>query len=145
RIPAVGNSDELDVIDIAVKIGDTVAIDDTLATLESDKASMDVPADKAGVITEIAVAIGDKVKEADLVVKIQTAGSHAAVAPGGRAAEKVIVQEAAPAAATKSASVAALNAVHPGQEIAVAPVMNAAGLDFSGAHASPSVRAFARE
>ncbi|HIW06577.1 MAG TPA: dihydrolipoyllysine-residue acetyltransferase [Candidatus Ignatzschineria merdigallinarum] len=145
RIPAVGNSDELDVIDIAVKIGDTVAIDDTLATLESDKASMDVPADKAGVITEIAVAIGDKVKEGDLVVKIQTAGSHAAVAPVATAAEKVIVQETAPAAPTKSSSVETLKAPHPGQEIPMAPVTNAAALDFSGAHASPSVRAFARE
>ena len=145
RIPAVGNSDELDVIDIAVKIGDTVAIDDTLATLESDKASMDVPADKAGVITEIAVAIGDKVKEGDLVVKIQTAGSHAAVASVATAAEKVIAQETSPAAPAKSSFVETLKAPHPGQEIPVAPVMNAAALDFSGAHASPSVRAFARE
>ncbi len=143
RIPAVGNSDELDVIDIAVKVGDTVAIDDTLATLESDKASMDVPADKAGVITEIAVAIGDKVKEGDLVVKIEAAGS-AVAAPVAKAAEKAVAEDA-PVAPTQSSSVETLKAPHPGQEIPVAPVTNAATLDFSGAHASPSVRAFARE
>ncbi|UNM95319.1 dihydrolipoyllysine-residue acetyltransferase [Ignatzschineria rhizosphaerae] len=144
RIPAVGNSDELDVIDIAVKVGDTVAVDDTLATLESDKASMDVPADKAGVITEIAVAIGDKVKEGDLVVKIQAAGSSSAAASAPETEAKAPAMQAA-AAPTQSSAVETLKAPHPGQEIPVAPITNAATLDFSGAHASPSVRAFARE
>lgn len=146
RIPAVGNSDELDVIDIPVKVGDSVAVDDTLATLESDKASMDVPADKAGVITEIAIAIGDKVKEGDLVVKIQAAGAAAPVASAPQADAKVEAKaEAATASPSQSSSVETLKAPHPGQEIPVAPVTNAATLDFSGAHASPSVRAFARE
>ncbi|MHC5225695.1 dihydrolipoyllysine-residue acetyltransferase [Ignatzschineria sp. LJL83] len=137
RIPAVGNSDELDVIDIPVKVGDTVALDDTLVTLESDKASMDVPADKAGVITEIVVSVGDKVKEGDLVVKVQTA-TQATSAPVVESAPAV----SAPAVSTSDAT---LKAPHPGQEIPVAPAFNAAKLDFSGAHASPSVRAFARE
>ena len=146
RIPAVGNSDELDVIDIPVKVGDSVAVDDTLATLESDKASMDVPADKAGVITEIAIAIGDKVKEGDLVVKIQAAGAAAPVASAPQADAKVEAKaETATASPSQSSSVETLKAPHPGQEIPVAPVTNAATLDFSGAHASPSVRAFARE
>ena len=138
RIPAVGNSDELDVIDIPVKVGDTVALDDTLVTLESDKASMDVPADKAGVITEIVVSVGDKVKEGDLVVKVQTA-AQATSAPVVESAPAV---STAPAASTSEATT---KAPHPGQEIPVAPASNAAKLDFSGAHASPSVRAFARE
>ena len=97
RIPAVGNSDELDVIDIAVKVGDTVGVDDTLATLESDKASMDVPADKAGVVTSVAISIGDKVKEGDLVVTIQVAGSAPAVATATPVAAPVAAAVVTPA------------------------------------------------
>ena len=143
RIPAVGNSDELDVIDIAVKVGDTVAVDDTLATLESDKASMDVPADKAGVVTSVAISIGDKVKEGDLVVTIQVAGSAPAVATATPVAAPVAVAVVTPASSNVHED--ALKAPHKGDQIPVAPITNAATLDFSGAHASPSVRAFARE
>lgn len=142
RIPAVGNSDELDVIDIPVKVGDSVKIDDTLATLESDKASMDVPADKAGVITEIAIAVGSKVKEGDLVVKIQTAGSVPAEAT------KVAVAAAKAAdtvAVTPQATTETLKAPHPGQQLPIAETSSPEILDFSGVHATPSVRAFARE
>lgn len=146
RIPAVGNNDELDVIDIPVKVGDVVALDDTLATLESDKASMDVPADKAGTITEIALSIGDKVKEGDLVVKIAIGGSSAEstsqVAPAAQAPEAKYSDVKA-----TSASKPDLTAPHKGDEIPVAPPSQVAQatLDISGAHASPSVRAFARE
>ena len=141
RIPAVGNSDELDVIDIPVKVGDSVKVDDTLATLESDKASMDVPADKAGVITEIAIKIGDKVKEGDLVVKIQSVGTETASTP----APKAEAVKAPETVVVTSSSEPTLKAPHPGQQLPVAVDTNAATLDFSGAHASPSVRAFARE
>ena len=141
RIPAVGNSDELDVIDIPVKVGDSVKVDDTLATLESDKASMDVPADKAGVITEIAIKIGDKVKEGDLVVKIQSVGTETASTP----APKAEAVKAPETVVVTSSSELTLKAPHPGQQLPVAVDTNAATLDFSGAHASPSVRAFARE
>ena len=141
RIPAVGNSDELDVIDIPVKVGDSVKVDDTLATLESDKASMDVPADKAGVMTEIASKIGDKVKEGDLVVKIQSVGTETASTP----APKAEAVKAPETVVVTSSSELTLKAPHPGQQLPVAVDTNAATLDFSGAHASPSVRAFARE
>ncbi|PWD86703.1 dihydrolipoyllysine-residue acetyltransferase [Ignatzschineria cameli] len=140
-IPAVGNSDELDVIDIAVKVGDHVKLDDTLVTLESDKASMDVPADKEGVITEIALSVGDKVKEGDLVVKIQTGGETQSAQPAsqlvqGAKEERENIVKSSPDS---------LKAPHKGDQLPVAPAQNAAELDFSGAHATPSVRAFARE
>lgn len=109
RIPAVGNSDELDVIDIPVKVGDSVKVDDTLATLESDKASMDVPADKAGVITEIAIKIGDKVKEGDLVVKIQSVGTETASTP----APKAEAVKAPETVVVTSSSEPTLKAPHP--------------------------------
>ena len=62
-IPDIGNFDSVDVIEILVKPGDKVSKDDPLITLESDKASMDIPATESGVITEIKVSVGDKVKE----------------------------------------------------------------------------------
>ena len=149
RIPAVGNSDELDVIDIPVKVGDSVKVDDTLATLESDKASMDVPADKAGIITEIAIAIGSKVKEGDLVVKIQTAGnapsSVEASAQVTKAAAKETAEVETVAITASKVSEDTLKAPHAGQQLPIAVDTNPATLDFSGAHATPSVRAFARE
>ena len=143
-IPAVGNSDELDVIDIAVNVGDHVKLDETLVTLESDKASMDVPADKEGVITEIALSVGDKVKEGDLVVKIQTGGAVAATAQTSASAQVDAPAKEVQQDVVKSSS-ESLKAPHKGDQLPIAPVQNAAELDFSGAHATPSVRAFARE
>lgn len=143
-IPAVGNSDELDVIDIAVNVGDHVKLDETLVTLESDKASMDVPADKEGVITEIALSVGDKVKEGDLVVKIQTGGAVAATALTSASAQVDAPAKKVQQDVVKSSS-ESLKAPHKGDQLPIAPVQNAAELDFSGAHATPSVRAFARE
>lgn len=102
---------------------------------------MDVPADKAGVITEIAIKIGDKVKEGDLVVKIQSVGTETASTP----APKAEAVKAPETVVVTSSSEPTLKAPHPGQQLPVAVDTNAATLDFSGAHASPSVRAFARE
>lgn len=155
RIPAVGNSEELDVIEVQVKVGDVVAVEDTLATLESDKASMDVPADKAGTITEVSVSVGDKVKEGDLVVKLQVGGAKT---EGPKAAEKSVSSETKPAMSSDeiphktdskgdddTAPGAELKAPHAGDQIPEAPISKGVEYDFTGAHASPSVRAFARE
>lgn len=142
KLPDIGNFDEVDVIDIAVAVGDTVAKDDSLMTLESDKASMDVPAEMAGVIKEILVKVGDKVKEGDLVFRIE---ASEAAAP---AAVKEAPKEA-PKAAEKPAEAPKVEApkaaAAPTSPVPAANTANQATLDFSGAHASPSVRAFARE
>ena len=61
KVPDIGGHENVDVIDVAVKAGDTIAVDDTLITLETDKATMDVPADAAGVVKEVKVKVGDKV------------------------------------------------------------------------------------
>lgn len=78
KLPDIGNFDSVDVIEIPVSVGDYVEIDDTLLTLESDKASMDVPAEQAGTITEILVSVGDSVKEGDLFARIEPATVAAA-------------------------------------------------------------------
>lgn len=75
-VPDVGGASNVEVIEILVKPGDTVAVDDALITLESDKASMDVPAPFAGVIKEIKIKLGDKVNEGDLIIVIDAAGAE---------------------------------------------------------------------
>lgn len=144
RIPAVGNSEELDVIEVQVKVGDVVALEDTLATLESDKASMDVPADKAGTVTEVSIAVGDKVKEGDLVVKLQVGGEQEAPKAAEQVAEET-PHKTDQKGDSDAAPGAELKAPHAGDQIPEAPLSKDVELDFTGAHASPSVRAFARE
>ena len=99
KVPDIGGHDNVDVIDVAVKAGDTIAVDDTLITLETDKATMDVPADVAGVVKEVKISVGDKVSEGSVVVTVET-GAAAAAAPAEAAAPVAAASAAeAPAAA----------------------------------------------
>lgn len=92
KLPDIGNFDSVDVIDISVNIGDHVEVDDTLLTLESDKASMDVPAEKAGVVTEILVNVGDSVKEGDLFARLEVADAY--LSSTSAVKEKIVDSEA---------------------------------------------------
>ncbi|MFT4814252.1 MAG: pyruvate dehydrogenase E2 component (dihydrolipoamide acetyltransferase) [Paracoccaceae bacterium] len=74
-VPDLGTDDEVEVIEINVAVGDSIAVDDTLMTLESDKAAMDVPASAAGVIEELLIAVGDKVKTGSPMAKISSPAS----------------------------------------------------------------------
>ena len=65
KVPDIGGHENVDVIAVEIKAGDTVAVDDTLITLETDKATMDVPAEAAGVVKEVKVKVGDKISEAE--------------------------------------------------------------------------------
>ncbi|HEX2465784.1 MAG TPA: biotin/lipoyl-containing protein, partial [Thermoanaerobaculia bacterium] len=71
RVPDIGDFDQVDVVEVLVEPGKRVEADESLITLESEKASMDVPSPSAGVVKEIAVKVGDKVGEGDLIVKIE--------------------------------------------------------------------------
>ena len=102
KVPDIGGHDNVDVIDVAVKAGDTIAVDDTLITLETDKATMDVPADVAGVVKEVKISVGDKVSEGSVVVTVET-GAAAAAAP----AEAAVPVAAASAAEAPAAAPAA--------------------------------------
>ena len=101
KLPDLGNFDSVDVIEIHVNVGDMVAVDDTLLTLESDKASMDVPAEKAGVIKEILVSVGDAVSEGSVFARIEAtevaADTKASAAPE---VERVVVPKVEEASAT---------------------------------------------
>lgn len=101
KVPDIGGYTDVDVIDVAVKPGDTIAVDDTLITLETDKATMDVPADKAGIVQEVKTKVGDKVAEGTVIVTVAQAASPAAAQPQSKAKPA-----ATPAAAGKNITVA---------------------------------------
>ena len=77
KVPDIGGHDNVDIIDVAVEVGDTVAVDDTLITLETDKATMDVPAETAGVVKEVKVAVGGKISEGEVIVVVEAAAGDA--------------------------------------------------------------------
>ena len=80
QVPDIGDFDEVTVIELMVKPGDTVAVDQSLITVESDKASMEIPSSHAGVVKDIRVKLGDKVKQGSIVVALEVAGDGAAQA-----------------------------------------------------------------
>jgi pyruvate dehydrogenase E2 component (dihydrolipoamide acetyltransferase) len=141
-VPDIGEDGEVDVIDVLVSVGDVIEQEDGLITLETDKATMDVPSTHAGTVKEVYISTGDKVKQGTLVIKLETAsgkavGKSAEAAP--TAAEKPqekpdekpqeIPEKVAPAVAKKPAPV---------PEVPTPP-------SNGKAHASPSVRRVARE
>lgn len=94
-VPDIGSDEDVDVIEILVNEGDTIAVEDSLITVESDKASMEIPASHAGVVKSISVKLGDKVRQGSLILELAEKASQAA-APAPQAEEK-----AAPAEASK--------------------------------------------
>ncbi|MEY4591320.1 MAG: hypothetical protein RIR18_215 [Pseudomonadota bacterium] len=97
KVPDIGDFDAVPIIDLFVKVGDTIKVDDAICTLESDKATMDVPSSAAGVVKEVLVKLGDKVKEGVALLRIEAAGAVAA-APVAKV-ESVSTPTAAPAPA----------------------------------------------
>ena len=138
RIPDIGDFKDVTVIELLVKVGDTVKVEQSLVTVESDKASMEIPSSTAGVVKEIKVKLGDTVNIGDLVVILEGVAGGAAAAPVAAPAVAV----AAPVAAAPAASAPAAAAPAPALAVpAHAPGAAPVGLP----HASPSVRKFARE
>jgi len=137
RVPDIGDFKDVAVIEVLVKPGDTVAVEQSLITVESDKASMEIPSSTAGVVTELKVRIGDKVNAGDLIAVLQ--GGAGAVAPAASPTQASAPSAAAPAstpappAAERTPPTAALPPHEPGSPTGPLP------------HASPSVRKFARE
>ena len=137
-VPDIGDFKEVEVIELMVKPGDQIKVDQSLITVESDKASMEIPSSHAGLVKEIKVKVGDKVAKGSLVLLVESA---AGAATGGAPA-------AAPAAAAPAPAAASAPAAAPAPAAAAAPAPAAApaqGVTGSKAHASPSIRKFARE
>ena len=165
RVPDIGDFDAVDVIEVLIKAGDSVENGQSVIVLESDKASMEVPAEAAGTVASVAIKVGDKVKQGDLIATLSGAAAAPAAAPAP-AAEAPKAAPAAPAAAAAPAVAApapaaeapkaapapapqAAPAAAPAAVAAPAPAPSAnpqideAG--FATAHASPSIRRIARE
>ncbi|MFZ6815632.1 dihydrolipoyllysine-residue acetyltransferase [Undibacterium sp. Rencai35W] len=140
KVPDIGDFKEVEVIELMVKVGDTIKVDQSLITVESDKASMEIPSSHAGVVTEIKVKVGDKVAEGSLLVVVDAAASAAAPAAAPTAPAAASAVAPAPVAATP-APAAPAPAVAP-VAATTAPVATASA---GKAHASPSIRKFARE
>ena len=113
KVPDIGDFDEVAVIELLVKPGDTVKAEQSLITVESDKASMEIPSSHAGVVKELRVALGDKVKEGSVVLVVDAAGEAAAPAPSPVAAPVAALAPAPVAAAPAPAPVAAPVAAGP--------------------------------
>ena len=107
KVPDIGDYKNIPVIDIYVKVGDTIAVEDALVTLESDKATLDVPSSHAGVVKELKVAVGDKISEGSVVLLLEVAEAASAPAAESKPAAETTAAPAAPAtSAPASAPVA---------------------------------------
>jgi pyruvate dehydrogenase E2 component (dihydrolipoamide acetyltransferase) len=146
KVPDIGDFKDVAVIEMLVKVGDTVKVEQSLMTVESDKASMEIPSSHAGVVTELKVKLGDTVNIGDLIAVLQGAGGAAVAAAAAPAAASVAApavtaaSSPSPAAASASAAPSAAAAVAPS-----APAHNPTSAPIGLPHASPSVRKFARE
>ncbi|HEY7605767.1 MAG TPA: biotin/lipoyl-containing protein, partial [Actinomycetes bacterium] len=103
RLPDIGDFSDVPVIEVHVAPGDQLTVDDPVVTLESDKATMDVPAAEAGVVSEVRVSVGDTVSEGDVLLTFEPAAAAPAVAP---AADQQAARVEAPAAAPAPAAAA---------------------------------------
>jgi pyruvate dehydrogenase E2 component (dihydrolipoamide acetyltransferase) len=139
RVPDIGDFKDVAVIEVLAKPGDTIKVEQSLITVESDKASMEIPSSAAGVLQELKVKVGDKLNIGDLIAIVQAQGSAAAASPSPQPAPQPSPQAGeGPAAApanesARTAPTAALPPHEPGTPTGTLP------------HASPSVRKFARE
>src|SRR5471032_2321517 len=132
KVPDIGDFKEVEVIEVMVKVGDTIKVDQSLLTVESDKASMEIPSSHAGVVKEVKIKVGDKVAMGSVVLVVEATGGAAAPA-------------AAPAAPAAATAVAAAPSPAPAAPAAVAAASQGSVQTGKLAHASPSIRKFARE
>ncbi len=137
RIPDIGSSGSANVIEVMVKAGDSVEADQSLITLESDKASMEIPAPKAGVVESLSIKVGDEAKTGDLILTLKVQGTAPAKKPAPKADEAAPQQQAV--APNKQGVPEAKAAATP------APAVSGPSKAGTKVHAGPAVRMLARE
>ena len=137
RIPDIGSSGSANVIEVMVKAGDSVEADQSLITLESDKASMEIPAPKAGVVESLSIKVGDEAKTGDLILTLKVQGTAPAKKPAPKAEEAAPQQQAV--APNKQGVPEAKAAATP------APAVSGPSKAGTKVHAGPAVRMLARE
>jgi len=147
KVPDIGDFDEVTVIELMVKVGDTIKAEQSLITVESDKASMEIPSSSAGVVKELRVKLGDKVKQGSVVLVLEASGAASAPAAAPVEAPTAAGPVTAPAVASAPTEAPApvVASVVASSAISAAPAHNPGAPSFGLPHASPSVRKFARE
>jgi pyruvate dehydrogenase E2 component (dihydrolipoamide acetyltransferase) len=167
EVPDIGDFDTVEVIEILVKVGDAVKAEQSLITVESDKASMEIPTAIAGIVKAIAVKVGDKIKQGSVMLSIEAtapsgaaastaAGTSGAPTASSASAQAAVTATHASTSATAIASAAAVNAASAAAATPVTPASASVASPSAGKleipastaglpHASPSVRKFARE
>nr|WP_326531578.1 dihydrolipoyllysine-residue acetyltransferase [Rhodoferax sp.] len=154
QVPDIGDFDEVTVIELMVKVGDTVKAEQSLITVESDKASMEIPSSHAGVVKELKVTLGDKVKQGSLVLTLEGANTSSPSGQSGTPPPQPSPLQVegskgnpapAPVDIAQAATVSVATPVAPVAPAAAMPAHNPTTAPVGLPHASPSVRKFARE
>jgi len=151
-VPDIGNFDSVDVIEVLVKPGDSLAKDDSIITVESDKASMDIPAPFAGVVKEVKIKVGDKASQGTLMLTMEVSDTAQPAATAAVESAKAEAPKAAPVAEAPKIAIPEPTRPAPEPPKPIAPANQPAPVGESVvvaggklSHASPSVRRFARE
>ncbi|MGA0816616.1 MAG: dihydrolipoyllysine-residue acetyltransferase [Burkholderiaceae bacterium] len=154
KVPDIGDFKEVEVIEVLVKAGDVVGLEQSLITVESDKASMEIPSSHAGKLVSLSVKLGDKVSEGSVLGMIEVAAAGAVASQASGDADRVSVAGSKPSTGGDSASTDGITVSSPAATTvsaskaeavtSVAPIQTAAHAGQLP-HASPSVRKFARE
>ncbi len=143
-VPDIGDFDEVEVIEVLISEGDTISVEDSLITVESDKATMEIPSSHAGVVAKVKMNIGDKVSEGSLVLLLDAESAvESEPAASSETDKKSAVKE--PAAETVTEKTAAPAPAKKAPAVKAPPTINIDHDNFKKAHASPAVRKFARE
>jgi pyruvate dehydrogenase E2 component (dihydrolipoamide acetyltransferase) len=150
KIPNIGDFKDVEVIELVVKVGETITAGQPLLVVETDKASMEIPSSHDGLVTELSIAVGDRVSEGMIIGAIQAGGGQAAPSPApAPPVEQATVEpiKASPVAETQQADSPAAVGSHPVAPIRSSPPVASADASAVGAYpyASPSVRKLARE
>ena len=142
KVPDIGDYQDVPVIEVLVKVGDRVEVEQSIVVLESDKATMDIPSSHAGIVKEVKVKTGDSISEGSIVLVLEESGAAAVPAPPAATAAL------APVAVAPAASISSVVSVEPPIQRAPVPlpvVNTPVVIDATASHASPTVRKFARE
>jgi len=155
KVPDIGDFDEVEIIEVLVAVGDVVAVEDSLITVETDKATMEIPSSHSGTVKEVKVKVGDTVSKGDLVVVLESSAATDVKEQAPAATPAETAKEEAPKPAAESAKAPTPTAVAeapkptpspaPEVEYKPSPTANINPDRFKSAHASPALRKFARE
>ncbi|MFA5017937.1 MAG: dihydrolipoyllysine-residue acetyltransferase [Methylobacter sp.] len=139
KVPDVGNVADIDVVDVLVKPGDQIKLEQTLAVLETDKASMDLPSSAAGTVQEVFIKPGDKVSEGTLIATVLASAEENSVAKPEQPVQEAVAPAPAPAPVAPVSEPVVIK-LEPLPE-----TLTSSSVSSAAAHATPAVRLFARE